>query len=106
MLASQQQFTYGGSSWEWKGVVSPSRYSEYFVTCKVQGKIQRNFNSENGNKFVVHKKDGSKRYFQQSKRCLYYFTVRDYNIKKLKIKKTDENHNTIFNTVEQMKKVY
>ena len=27
----------------WKGVVSPSRYSKHFVTCKTQGKIQSHF---------------------------------------------------------------
>jgi hypothetical protein len=30
------------------------------------------FDSENGNRFVIHKKDGSTRDFQQSKKGLYY----------------------------------
>jgi len=53
--------------------------------------------SENGYKFAFNKNDGSRRYFQQSKRGLYYFTVHGDNIDKFN--KTDENQNTIFNTV-------
>jgi len=42
------------------------------------------FKGENENKFVVHKKDGSKSYFQQSKRGLHYFTIHEDNIKNKK----------------------
>ena len=39
---------------------------------KVKEKYQVTFDSENGNTFVVHKKDGSVRNFTQSERGLYY----------------------------------
>jgi len=74
----------------------PQGIANNLSLARVKEKYRVTIDSENGNKFVVHKKFGSKRYFQQSKKCLYYFTVCDDNIKKLKIKTTDENQNTIF----------
>ena len=53
-----------------------------FYTCKAQGKYRITFDSDNGNKVVVYKKDGSKKFFKQSKRGLYYFKASGDTIEK------------------------
>jgi len=68
----------------------------------VKEKYRVTFDSKNGNKFVVHKADGSSRIFTESKQGLYYYEVGD-DKKDTVVKTKKTKIATIFKTVDENK---
>ena len=83
----------------------PEGIANILSLSRVKDKYRVTFDSKNGNKFVVHKDDGTTRIFSQSKQGLYYYAVGD-NIKKTDTKTKYTKIETAFNTVEENKKNY
>jgi hypothetical protein len=50
----------------------PNGIANILFLARMKDRHRVTFDSENGNRFVIHKKDGSMRDFQQSKKGLYY----------------------------------
>ena len=82
----------------------PEGIANILSLSRVKEKYWVTFNSKNGNKFLVHKGDGSTRIFSESKQGLYYYAVS--SDKKTDVKYKYTKNETVFNTVEENKKNY
>ena len=79
----------------------PKGIANNLSLARLKEKFRVTLDSKNGNKFVVHKKNASKRYSNSQKEdCITLELVMIIS------KKIDENQNTILNTVEQIKYGY
>jgi len=82
----------------------PKGIANILSLSKVKEKHRVTFDSANGNKFMVHKDDGSVRIFAESRQGLYYYDAGNDRKDTVKTKKTKIG--TTFNTVDENKGKY
>ena len=77
----------------------PEGIANILLLSKLKQKYRVTFDSKNGNKFVVHKGDGSTRIFSESKQGLYYYALNN-DKKETDVKTKYTKNENAFNTVE------